>query len=66
MPSTVIKSFSYDPRKHLLKITFISGKKYGYLNVAEENYEALKSASSKGEYFNKHIKNQHEFRKLDL
>lgn len=65
MPSTIIRSFSYDADKQLLKITFVSGKKYGYLNVTEENYAAMKSAFAKGEYFNKHIKNQHEFRKIE-
>lgn len=64
MPSTVIKSFNYDAEKQILTVTFITGRQYEYLNVAEENYLAMKSAFSKGEYFNTHIKKQHAFRKL--
>ena len=64
MPSTVIASFSYNADRHALTIVFVSGMVYQYKNVPEEIYKAMKSSTSKGIYFNKHIKDKYEFEKM--
>jgi len=65
MPSSVIKSFSYDPATSALNIIFVSGNIYVYENVPEAVYLKLKSAESKGRFFNSRIKNKYVFRHLD-
>jgi len=65
MPSSVILNIGYNKATSVLTIKFISGKAYEYLNVPESIYQNLKSASSKGSYFNLHIKHSYVFRKLN-
>jgi len=64
MPSTVIEHFSYDPDSSSLKVTFVSGNIYIYLDVPEKIYTALKIAGSKGRYFNYFIKDKFKFKKI--
>ena len=61
MPSTVIRSFNYDADSEKLLIVFQSGRRYTYQNVPAETYAALKSSSSKGEFFNTHIRDHFTF-----
>lgn len=61
MPSTVIRSFSYDRSRRELDVTFQSGKRYTYLDVPPEIHEAMKSSFSKGEFFNEHIRDRFAF-----
>lgn len=56
MPSTVIRSFEYCAARTELRVTFQSGTRYLYQCVPEGTYEAMKSASAKGEFFNAHIR----------
>lgn len=64
MPSTVIRSFHYDAEKNTLKVIFISGTVYEYLQVPEAIYLEMKNSFSKGEFLNKHIKGNYDFRKI--
>jgi lysyl-tRNA synthetase class 2 len=61
MPSSVIRAFHYDPPSRDLLIIFQSGRRYTYQDVPEATFRSLKSASSKGEYFNTHIRNCYSF-----
>ncbi|HYK76861.1 MAG TPA: KTSC domain-containing protein [Daejeonella sp.] len=63
MPSSVIAHFSYSPLTSILEITFVSGKVYYYQHVPPEIYKKLKTADSKGRYFNEYIKDKYEFKK---
>ena len=63
MPSTVIRHFTYDRLSQTLQIKFVSGITYEYKNVPEEIYFQMKTAWSKGVYFNNHIKDKYEFEK---
>lgn len=65
MPSTVIQHLSYDEETGTLTIAFVSGLIYNYKEVPEDEYFALKTAFSKGIYFNKHIKDKYEFERVD-
>lgn len=64
MPSTVIAAFHYNKERHVLQIVFTTGTVYEYLDVPETKYKAMKTAFSKGIYFNKHIKDQYKFEKV--
>jgi hypothetical protein len=62
MPSTVIASFHYDVGRKVLRIRFVSGRIYEYLDVPEDIYSGMKEAFSKGTYFNQHVKDQFKYR----
>jgi hypothetical protein len=55
--STTLKCVSYSSDQHLLTVEFHSGKIYEYLDVPTQIYQELLQASSKGRYFNFHIRN---------
>lgn len=61
MPSSVIKSFSYDKQDRVLRIIFVSGRVYEYKEVPESVYQHLKEAGSKGSYFNQEIRDKFHF-----
>lgn len=61
MPSTVIRSFSYDDTTRQLRIVFQSGRPYVYEGVPKTIYESMQQAFSKGEFFNAHIRDHFSF-----
>ena len=63
MPSTVIRSFQYDPGQRELTVVFQSGREYTYRDVPAETARALEAASSQGEYFNEHIRENFTFKR---
>ena len=65
MPSTVIRSFDYDASKQQLLVVFRSGRRYLYEQVSEDIYTRLRGAFSKGEFFNRHIRDRYPCRALD-
>jgi hypothetical protein len=65
MPSTVIRSFAYDASKQQLLVVFRSGRRYIYEQVSEDIYTRLRGAFSKGEFFNRHIRDKYPFQPLD-
>jgi hypothetical protein len=64
MPSTVIRSHSYDAASKTLFIIFTSGEPYAYLGVPAEVVEGLKTAPSRGRYFARHIRGRYPYRRL--
>ena len=56
MPSSVIRRYHYDPVDRYLDIVFVSGRRYRYHEVPEETYDAMRRAFSKGEFFNRCIR----------
>ena len=64
MPSTVIRSFDYRPEERELVVQFVSGRRYVYVDVPETEAQAMRSASSRGRYFNLHIRDRYRFREL--
>lgn len=64
MPSTVIADIKYDAARKSLRIEFVSGTVYEYLDVPEETVHSLKTAGSKGSYLNRHIKGHFAYRKI--
>ena len=64
MPSTAIRSFSYDEERRQLRVTFVTGRRYLYFGVPPEEVEGFRAASSRGRYFNFHIR-QYPYRELE-
>jgi len=64
MPSRVIRRFSYQAKDKALDVTFVSGRRYRYLNVPQQVYQDMQSSFSKGEYFNRHVRDHFAFEKL--
>lgn len=64
MPSTVIRRFDYRPETRELEVLFVTGRRYLYFDVPAEEVEALRSAFAKGAHFNRHIRDEYEYREL--
>ena len=58
MTSSVIRAYRYHPETKRLEIDFVSGRRYAYLDVPAQVAEALRMASSKGEYFNARVRDR--------
>ena len=65
MPSSVIKTYHYDPETKELKIVFVSGLIYKYREVPEEIFLRMKAYTSKGAFLNKFIKRNFDFERID-
>ncbi|MDQ3374333.1 MAG: KTSC domain-containing protein [Acidobacteriota bacterium] len=62
--SSNLESVGYDSKDEILEIKFHNGGIYQYSNVPFEKYESLMSASSKGSYFARFIKDRYRYRKI--
>jgi hypothetical protein len=63
MPSSVIRAFRYSPRRRELGVLFQTGREYTYFGVPAETYSGMRAASSKGEFFNRHIRGRFAFKR---
>ena len=63
--SEAIERAGYDPRRRELHIVFDGGRRYAYLDVAPDLFEALRTAESAGAFVNRRIKPNHRFRELE-
>jgi len=54
--SSNLRSFGYEPGSSTLEVEFSNGGKYQYFSVPAHIYTGLMTASSKGSYFESHIK----------
>ena len=59
MPSTVIRRFEYRPDRRELEILFTTGRRYLYSQVPETAVEQFRAAFSKGQFFNRHIRDHY-------
>lgn len=59
--SSDISSIGYDPNSNILEIEFLNKRVYQYLNVPEDLFQEIMSASSHGKYFNNFIKDKFNF-----
>lgn len=64
MPSSVVARIHYYVETATLRVVYVSGTIYDYLNVPQEVYEEMKAASSKGTFLNNRIKGVYDFRKV--
>jgi KTSC domain-containing protein len=56
MPSSVISSFTYEPERQRLVVTFVTGRIYEYADVPPEVARNFRASFSKGVFFNEHIR----------
>jgi KTSC domain len=61
MPSTAIEAIGYDDAVAELSVTFVSGKTYCYYRVPRGIYMRFRRATSKGTFFNDHIRDRYDF-----
>ncbi|HEX2804519.1 MAG TPA: KTSC domain-containing protein [Sphingomicrobium sp.] len=64
MPSTVIRRFDYSPDARELTVEFVTGRRYVYSGVPEEEADAMRRAFAKGIYFNRRIRDRYACRRL--
>lgn len=66
MPSSVISAMYYDSSRRALTIVYRANRGiYRYYDVSPEEYEAFRSAPSRGTYLNQTFKaRQHPFERL--
>ncbi|HEX8413113.1 MAG TPA: KTSC domain-containing protein [Sphingomicrobium sp.] len=64
MPSTVIRRFHYEPDSRELLVEFVTGRRYVYVDVPEDEVTAWWEAFSKGRHFNANIRDRYAFREL--
>ena len=58
--STAIMAIGYDEQSMRMKITFQQGHTYDFCRVPKNIFEGLRRASSKGTYYNSHIKDRYQ------
>lgn len=59
--SSNIAEIGYDGANETLYVKFTSGSTYAYVGVPEKRAMGLLNATSKGEYFADHIKNDYTY-----
>jgi hypothetical protein len=64
MPSTAIRNLFYVPAKRELWVTFVTGRRYVYADVPVDIFDAFKTASSRGAFFNHEIRDRYAFREV--
>jgi hypothetical protein len=58
--SSCMRAVGYDPATRRMKITFTEGKTYDFCFVPEHIFNGLLAASSKGTYYNSHIRDRYQ------
>jgi hypothetical protein len=65
VPSTSIRKSEYNPETRILSVWFVaSGRRYDYLGVSPETYDAFRNAFAKGRFFNDHIRDRFKYRRV--
>lgn len=58
--SSAIRGVGYDQSTHRMRITFEQGHSYDFCGVPIHVFEGLMRASSKGAYYNDHIRDRYQ------
>jgi hypothetical protein len=58
--SSAISAVGYDPDTRRMKITFVQGHTYDFCRVPQHVFDGLLRSSSKGGYYNDHIKDRYQ------
>ena len=57
---SAMRTVGYDPTTRRMRITFDQGDSYDFCGVPLDIYEGLMYASSKGVYYNDHIRDRYQ------
>ena len=63
--SESIASIGYDDDAETLEVEFVTGAVYRYSGVPQDVCEDFRQASSKGAFFNQHIKNAYPWEQIE-
>jgi hypothetical protein len=58
--SSAIEAIGYDPATMQMKIRFTQGHTYNFCRVPESVFSAFLRSSSKGAYYNDHIRDRYQ------
>jgi hypothetical protein len=58
--SSAIEAVGYDSASGWMRVRFTGGNEYDFVGVPEGAYRGLMSASSKGSYYNDHIRGRYQ------
>lgn len=58
--SSAISAVGYDPEARHMAIQFTSGRTYTFCRVHPNVYEGLMAASSKGNYYDQHVRERYQ------
>jgi hypothetical protein len=62
--STNLAAIGYDEESNTLRVEFRTGGTYDYFDVPEREFEALRTASSHGQYLAQNIKGSYRYAKV--
>ena len=62
--SSSVAAGGYDGGKHVLRLRYIDGDIYDYLDVPSRVFQALLNAPSKGRFVNRHVKPHFAYRRV--
>ena len=62
--SSSVEALEYDSESQTLKVEFVGGSIYDYLEVPEDIFESLTESDSIGIYLNDNIKGTYTYEKL--
>lgn len=65
MNSSSIAAAGYDDRRHALRLRYVNGGMYDYLDVPVSVFQELLDAPSKGRFVNWYIKPRYRFARLN-
>jgi len=65
MPSSVVRTLTYQPKERRLDVVFTSGRAYSYHDVPSAVFEAMKASFAKGEFFNRHLRGRYQYTRQD-
>lgn len=65
LPSSSIAAAGYDREHNALRLRYVGGATYDYLDVPPEVFNDLLNAPSKGQFVNGHIKPRFAYRRVN-
>lgn len=62
--SSAILSLNYKARSRTLYVTFVTGRRYSYVDIPPDVYRRFTEANSKGQFFNAHIRDRYDYEEI--
>ena len=64
LDSSTLAAATYDGHRETLRLDFLDGTRYRYSGIAPTLYRELLGATSKGSFFNRHIRGHFPYVKI--
>lgn len=62
--SSTVQRIEYNQNLHKMYVTFITGKKYEYIDIPVETWDHAIKATSIGSFINNSIKGKYQFKQI--